>query len=52
MPLSVTATALFVGLIAGATATIPAASPPLVVAHAMVQPARNDNKRRSHPTCR
>jgi hypothetical protein len=38
MPLSVTATVLFVGLIAAATATIPAASRPLVVAQAMVPP--------------
>jgi hypothetical protein len=38
MPLSVTATVLFVGLIAAATATIPAASQPLVVAQAMVPP--------------
>jgi hypothetical protein len=38
MPSSVTATALFVGLIAAAPATIPAASRPLVVAQAMVPP--------------
>jgi len=38
MPLSVTATALFVGLVAAATATSPAASPPLAVVHATVPP--------------
>jgi len=38
MPSSVTVTALFVGLIAAAPATIPAASRPLVVAQAMVPP--------------
>ena len=38
MPSSVTATALYVGLIAAALAAIPAASRPLVVAQAVVPP--------------
>ena len=49
MASSVTATALLVGLIAAANATMPAARPPVVLAQAMVPPTGMDDANKPMP---